>query len=98
MTIVPIDFQNRLRALLELHGGVFSEGELSHVAEWYPRCRGKEQWDVRQYARSTGEGAREYRVVRGSGVHDVFCSPELARASAVRAALNELEMENPELA
>src|SRR5205814_8472831 len=39
---------------------------ISHVGECYPRCRGKDHWDVRAYASVTGIGAREYRVVRGT--------------------------------
>ena len=39
----------------------------------------------------TGVGAREYRVVRGKDIRDVFRSAERVRAVAVGAALNELE-------
>ena len=91
MTIEPSDFQSRLRVLLGLQGSVLTEEELSHMAECYPRCRGKEHWDVREYARRTGVGAREYRVMRGSSVQDVYCSAERVRAAAVPTALNELE-------
>jgi hypothetical protein len=93
MTIEPDDFRSRLRALLGLQGAVFTDQELSHVADYYPRCRGKEHWDVRQYVGPTGMGvgAREYRVMRGTSVQDVFRSAERARAAAVGTALNELE-------
>jgi hypothetical protein len=91
MTIEPNDLQSRLRVFLELQGAGVTDEELSHMAESYRQCLGKEHWDVREYVRRTGVGAREYRVVRGSGVQDVYRSAERARASAVRTALNELE-------
>ncbi|MGH7538283.1 MAG: hypothetical protein ACREMF_06590 [Gemmatimonadales bacterium] len=91
MNIEPGDFRNRLRALVEMHGEVLSEEELFDMAECYPTCRGKEHWDVREYARITKIGAREYRVVRGSSVQHVYRSVERVRAAAVRTALNELE-------
>src|SRR5439155_26121803 len=40
---------------------------------------------------NTGVGAREYRVVRGSSIEDVYRSAERVRAAAVGTALNELE-------
>jgi len=88
------DFPNRLRAHVELQGAVLTAEELSHVGERYPRCRGKDHWDVREYASVTGIGAREYRVVRGSSTQDVYRSSERDHASAVRAALNELESQD----
>jgi hypothetical protein len=91
MTIEPNDLQSRLRVLLGLQGAVLTDEELSHTAECYARCRGKERWDVREYARRTGVGAREYRVVRGSSVEDVYRSAERVRAAAVGIALNQLE-------
>jgi hypothetical protein len=91
VTIEPEDLQSRLRVLLGLQGAVFTDEELSHTAECYARCRGKERWDVREYVRRTGLGAREYRVVRGSSIEDVYRSVERARAAAVGTALNELE-------
>jgi hypothetical protein len=91
MTIEPDDLRSRLRVLLGLQGAVLTDEELSHTAECYARCRGKERWDVREYARRTGVGAREYRVVRGSSIEDVYRSAERARAAAVGTALNELE-------
>ncbi len=91
MSIEPSDFRSRLRVLLELQGAVLTDEELSHMAECYPRCRGKEHWDVREYVRLTGVGAREYRVVRGSSVQDAYRSAERVRAAAVQTALNELE-------
>src|SRR5438445_235469 len=83
MTIETNDFQSRLRVLLGLHGAVLTDEELSHTAERYPRCRGKGHWDVREYVRRTGVGAREYRVVRGSGIEDVYRSVERVRAAAI---------------
>ena len=91
MSIEPSDFRRRLRTLAEVQGVALTEEELSSMAESCPRCQGKEAWDVREYARPTKVGAREYRVVRGSGVLDVYRSVERVRAAAVRTALNELE-------
>ena len=91
MTIEPDDFQSRLRALLGVHGAVLTDEELSRTTECYPRCPGKEHWDVREYVRPTALGAREYRVVRGTSVQDVYRSAERDRAAAVGTALNELE-------
>jgi len=91
MKLELADLQSRLRAQVELEGAVLSEEELSQVAESYPRCGGTGHWDVREYARFAAVGAREYRVVRGSSVQNVFCSVDRVRAAAVRAALNELE-------
>ncbi|MBI4420028.1 MAG: hypothetical protein HY560_04315 [Gemmatimonadetes bacterium] len=91
MIIEPSDFRSRVRLLLAQQGAGVTEEELSQMAARYPRCVGKEQWDVREYARRTGLGAREYRVVRGSSVQDVYCSTERGSAAAVRTALNELE-------
>jgi len=87
----PDDFQSRLRVLLGLQGAVLTDEELSHTAESYVKCPGKEHWDVREYAQRTGLGAREYRVVRGSSVQHVYRSAERVRAAAVGSALNELE-------
>lgn len=94
MTIEPNDFQSRLRMLLGLQGAALTDEELSRTEQCYARCRGKERWDVREYARRTGIGAREYRVVRGSSIEDVYRSAERARAAAVGTALNELELES----
>jgi len=91
MPTEPNDFQSRLRVLLGLQGTVLTDEELSHTAECYPRCRGKQHWDVREYARRTGLGAREYRVMRGSSIDAVYRSAERVRATAVGTALNELE-------
>ena len=91
MSIEPNDFQSRLSVLLGLQGAVLTDEELSHTTERYPRCRGKEHWGVREYVRRTGVGAREYRVVRGSSIEDVYRSVERVRAAAVGTALNELE-------
>ena len=91
MTVAANDFQSRLSILLGLQGAVLTDEELSHTTERYPRCRGKEHWDVREYARRFGVGAREYRVVRGSSIEDVYRSVERVRAAALGTALNELE-------
>jgi hypothetical protein len=91
MTIEPGEFQERLRALVGLQGAALTDQELAQMADSYPRCRGRDPWDVRQYVQGSGLGAREYRVVRGSSVQDVFRSAERGRAAAVGTALNELE-------
>src|SRR5260370_17374528 len=81
MTFEPGDFQSRVRTLLGLQGAVLTDQELSQMADSYPRCRGKEHWDVRQYVghKGMGVGAREYRVVRGGSVQDGFRSAERVR-------------------
>jgi len=71
MSIEASDFPSRLRAHVELQGANLTEDELSHLGAHYPRCAGTGQWGVREYARVTGVGAREYRVVRGSSIQDV---------------------------
>ena len=91
MTIETNDFQSRLSVLLGLQGEVLTDEELSHTAERYARCGGKDHWDVREYVRRTGVGAREYRVVRGSSIEDVYRSVQQVRAAAVGTALNELD-------
>jgi len=91
MSIESSEFPSLLRAHVELQGTILTADELSHVGECYPRCRGKDLWDVREYASVTAVGAREYRVVRGSSTQDVYRSTERGHASAVRSALNELE-------
>ncbi len=91
MGVAP-DFGHRLSALVERQGAALTADELSHVEEYFPQCRGREHWEVREYVAPTGLGAREYRVVRGSRVQDVYRSAEWVRAAAVRAALNELEL------
>jgi hypothetical protein len=85
----------RVQTLLELDGTVLTESQLSRMAERYPRCEGTEHWDVREYARHGRLGGREYRVVRGAGIQDVYASEERASAAAVRMALNELEAQEP---
>src|SRR2546428_1529457 len=94
MSTESSDFPNRLRAHVALHGASLTAEELSHVGECYRRCRGKDHWDVREYASVAGIGAREYRVVRGTSTQDVYRSSERDHASAVRAALNELESQD----
>ena len=94
MTIESSDIPSRLRAHVELQGASLSAEELSQLGECYARFRGKEPWDVREYAAATGNGAREYRVVRGSSTQDVYRSHERDHATAVRTALNELESQD----
>jgi hypothetical protein len=89
--IEPDDLRSRLRVLLGLQGVALNEKEFSSLVERYPRCSGTAHWEVREYARRSGLGAREYRVVRGGGVQDVYCSTERSGADAVRAVLDDLE-------
>ena len=91
MVIERDDFRRRVEGLLEREGLVLTDLELSRLAERYPRCGGRDPWDVREYARHARPGAREYRVLRGNSGQDVYCSVERDSATAVRTALNELE-------
>ena len=93
MTVAPGDVRSRVQHLLELDGTVLTEVELTRLAEHYPRCAGKDHWDVREYAEYGHPGGREYRVVRGTGIQDVFASDARSSATAVRTALNEMEIE-----
>lgn len=92
MTIETHAFQTRLRTLLTLQGTELSDIELAHLADRYPHCTGKERWDVRQYVGHAGVGSREFRVMRGTRTDEVYCTPELAQATGVGAALNALEL------
>lgn len=94
MTLERGDFSGRVRSLLEREGVVLTDGELSRMTDRYPRCGGKDPWDVREYARRARPGAREYRVMRGASTEDVYCSVERVSATAVRMALNELESQD----
>lgn len=94
MSIESSDFPSRLRAHVELQGAILTAEELSHVGKCYPRCPGKEHWDVREYSSAAALGAREYRVVRGSSTQDVYRTTERGHATAVREALNELESQD----
>ncbi|PYO37423.1 MAG: hypothetical protein DMD37_08880 [Gemmatimonadetes bacterium] len=84
-----------LRALVAQRGTALSGEESAYLEKWYRQCPGKEQWDVRAYAAPTGVGAREYRVIRGSGGQDVYRSSDRERATVVRTALNEFESLEP---
>lgn len=86
------DFNSRMRVLLQQQGVAVTDPELSRMAARYPECGGTDLWDVRAYVRSVGAGAREYHVVRGTGVVDVYRSTERDNASGVRTALNDLEI------
>lgn len=94
MTVPLTDFRRRMQQLLELDGTRLTEAELSRLTERYAGCRGTEPWDIREYARPAHAGAREYRVVRGTRIQEVFASEQRANATAVRTALNELESES----
>ncbi|HTR21975.1 MAG TPA: hypothetical protein VMH88_14075 [Gemmatimonadales bacterium] len=93
MTAAISDFNDRVRVLINQQGVVVTEPELSRLASRYPECGGTDLWDVRAYVRSVGLGAREYHVVRGSSVVDVYRSTERDNAAAVRSALNDLELQ-----
>jgi len=94
MSIEANDFPCRLRAHVQLQGAMLTEAELSHLWACYPGCAGTGQWDVRAYARVAPVGTREYRVMRGSSIYDVYRSAEPECAAAVRTALNELESQD----
>jgi len=94
MSIEASDFPSRLRAQVHLQGAMLTEAELSHLWACYPGCAGTGQWDVRAYARVAPVGTREYRVMRGSSIYDVYRSAEPECAAAVRTALNELESQD----
>ena len=94
MTAERGDFRSRVATLLEREGVALTDRELTRMAERYPRCGGREPWDVREYARHARPGAREYRVMRGTSVEDVYCSVARESADAVRTALNELDYQD----
>jgi hypothetical protein len=92
VTAIPLDeLRPRLQHMLELDGTTLTDGQLARLAERYPRCAGTDTWDVREYAQNRALGGREFRVVRGTSIQDVYASDERPTAAAVRAALNELE-------
>jgi hypothetical protein len=91
MSIESIGVPTLLRAHIHVQGVLLTEDELSKL---WVSCLGYEatgRWQVREYARVTGVGAREYRVVRGSSIRDVYRSPDRGRAAAVGTALDELD-------
>lgn len=92
MTTIPLDeLESRLQHMLQQDGTTLPDGQLSRLAERYPRCAGTASWDVREYRQTRALGGREFRVVRGTSIQDVYASDERSIAAAVRAALNELE-------
>lgn len=91
MSIESIEVRTLLRAHVQVQGAILTEEELSKVWVSYLGCGGTGRWEVREYVRVASRGAREYRVVRGSSIRDVYRSPERGRAAAVGTALNELE-------
>lgn len=93
MTLDPSEFQSRLRALLGSESVELTDEQLARMADRYRLCPGKERWGVRQYAVPTGIGAREFRVMRGTGIEDVYRSTQRLQADAVGEALNALEAE-----
>ena len=94
MTLEPNEFHSRLRVLLGLRSVEFTDEELARIVDRYRPGAGKERWDVRKYAGHTGIGTREFRVVRGTRIEDVYRSPQQVLAEAVGAALNALEAED----
>jgi hypothetical protein len=94
MTSELNEFQARLRVLLGLRSMELTDEELARMADRYRMCTGKERWDVRQYAGRTGIGTREFRVMRGTSIEDVYRSTQRVQADAVGAALNALEAED----
>lgn len=94
MTVQASGFRDRVEGLLGREGVVLTDREMSRIAERYPLCGGTEPWDVREYARHATPGAREYRVLRGRRVQDVYASVERERATAVQSALNEMESQD----
>ena len=91
MTIESIDLPTLLRAHVHLQGAPLTEDELSKLWAASLGFGGTGRWQIREYVRVTGVGAREYRVVRGTSIPDVYRSLERGRAEAVEMALNELE-------
>jgi hypothetical protein len=91
MSIESVDVPTLLRAHIHLQGVLLTEDELSKLWVSYLAYEATGRWQVREYARVTRVGAREYRVVRGNSIPDVYRSPERGRAAAVETALNELE-------
>ena len=90
--MTPTDFHNQLAAVAEREGVALTEVQVDRIVERYRHCPGREPWAVRAYAKAwSSQGAREYRVMRGNSVQDVYVSPLLDSASAIGAALNELE-------
>ena len=86
------ELTRRVREQLVLDGttAVVTDVELSRLAGRYALCVGMQRWDVREYS-GRAPGSREYRVVRGDRIEDVFVSPLRATALAVGVALNTLE-------
>jgi hypothetical protein len=91
MSVESIDIPPLLRAHIHVQGVPLTEDELSKLWVSYLGYEATGRWQVREHARVTGGGAREYRVVRGTSIPDVYRSPERGRATAVETALNELE-------
>ena len=91
MSTESVDLPTLLRAHVHLQGAPLTEHELSKLWATYLGYGGTGRWQVREYVRVTGLGAREYRVVRGTSIPDVYRSLERGRADAVEMALNELE-------
>jgi hypothetical protein len=90
--VTAADFHAQLAAVTGREGVALSSVQITRIVEQYRHCPGREPWAVRAYARAwSSQGAREYRVMRGSSVHEVYVSPLLDSATAVGAALNELE-------
>jgi hypothetical protein len=93
--VTALDFGARLAAVVEREGLRLTDLEVTNIVARYGHCPGHEPWSVRTYARAwASQGAREYRVMRGNSVQDVYVSALRDSASTVGAALNELESTN----
>lgn len=95
MSIGSIDFATLLRAHIYVQGLILTEDDLSKLGSCYLGDGGTGRWEVREYVRVTGGGPREYRVVRGGSLRDVYRCAERGRANIVATALNELESMRP---
>jgi hypothetical protein len=91
MSIGSIDFPTLLRAHVYVQGLILTEDDLSKLGSCYLGYGGAGRWEVREYVRITGGGPREYRVVRGVSIRDVYRCAERGRADIVATVLNELE-------
>jgi hypothetical protein len=94
MGIGSIDFRTLLRAHVYVQGLILTEDDLSKLGSCYLGYGGAGRWEVREYVRVSGGGPREYRVVRGISIRDVYRCAERGRANIVATALNELETES----
>src|SRR5690349_12647091 len=81
MSIGSIDFPTLLRAHVYVQGLILTEDDPSKLRSCYLGYGGPGRWEVREYMRVTGGGPREYRVVRGGSIQDVYRCAERGRAN-----------------